>query len=109
MREAVNKPWAGGVAADRLATKFDGGAFENRERLKDSIRAAGLNGGRDDMTALFFDAEPNGSFSATFAIDRDAVKVAGGRLLLEPIGQAFASARDKAGVVRGRFIVSAEV
>ena len=109
MRKTVNKPWAGGVAADRLATKFDRGVFEDWERLKDSIGAARLNSGRDDMTALLFDAEPNGSLSVAFAVDRDAMKTAGGRLLLEPIGQAFARARDKASVVRGRFIASAEV
>jgi hypothetical protein len=61
------------------------------------------------MATLVLDAEPNGSLAVAFAINRDAVKVAGGRFLLKPIGQAFASARNKAGVVRGRFIASAEV
>jgi hypothetical protein len=97
------------VAANRLATKILCGAFKDRKGLKHPIRAAWLDCGGDDMTALFLNAEPNRSLSVAFATDRDAVKSAVGRLLFKPIAQAFASARDKAGVVRGRFIVSAEV
>jgi hypothetical protein len=107
--KSVDKSGAGGVAADGFATEINGGSLQDRKRLKDAIRAAWLDRGGYDMATLVLDAEPNGSFPVAFAIDRDAVEVAGGRFLLKPIGQAFASARNKAGVIRGRFIVSADV
>ena len=94
MGKTVDKPWAGGVAADGFATKFGGRVFKDREGVKNAVGASGLDGRGDHMKALLFDTGPDRPLALALAVDGDPVKAAGGRLLLEPIGQAFPGSRD---------------